>query len=53
LGGVEREPAVGVRRKFYDIRAATDSPVASEALVRTRALYREYRFYSSMEIVWA
>jgi transposase len=28
-----------VRRKFYDIHAATDSPVASEALVRIGALY--------------
>jgi len=28
-----------VRRKFYDIHAATDSPVASEALSRIGALY--------------
>jgi transposase len=28
-----------VRRKFYDIHAATDSPVASEALARIGALY--------------
>ncbi len=28
-----------VRRKFYDIRVATDSPVASEALARIGELY--------------